>query len=533
MKLLSLVKASMSEGMNIFKINTKKSTKFTRVGLPIIIAIILMLSMMTYSDQLILTLKPINMEFVLLTIFIVMTSVITFLEGIYKSGSLVFNCKDDNLLFSLPIKKSTVLFIRLLKFYIFELIYNSIFLIPSFIVYAIYTKPDFSFYLVTLISLFLFPIIPIVISSIIGFITSLVSSKFRGKNIIETILSFILMFAIMFISYGSDGLVIKIAQNASSINKKITRIYYPAGAYLELITEFNVIKLLEFIGINLAIFACLTFISGKFYFKINSSVKAVKTKKSTKTCNFKVKSQTHSLVKKELNRFINSPVFITNAAFGLILFIIGCVYVSVKVDDTFYKSIPLLKGNIMDKIMPLLLFAFISFSSFMTSITSSMISLEGSSLNILKSLPVKPYTIVKSKVLTAVMIMIPVLLVGSTIIFIKFRFSLVYIILITIACIILPLISETIGIIVNLKYPKMDAKNDTEVVKQSMSSAISVFTGMLLTGGTIYMLYKSLRWGLSTGLILLIFVVAFLIIYVALEMYLVKRCEKDFNNIVV
>ena len=533
MKTLSLIKATMTDGMNLFKISTKKNTKFTRVGLPIIIAIILMLSMMTYSDQLILTLKPINMEFVLLTIFIVMTSVITFLEGIYKSGSLVFNCKDDNLMFSLPIKKSTVLFIRLLKFYVFELMYNSIFLIPSIIVYAIYTKPDFTFYLVTLISLFLFPIIPIVLSSIISFITSLVSSKFRGKNIVETILSFILMFAIMFISYGSDGLVIKIAKSASSINEKITSIYYPAGAYVELITEFNILKLLEFIGINLTIFACLTFILGKFYFKINSSVKAVRTKRGNKTYNFKMKSQTHSLVKKELNRFINSPVFITNAAFGLILFIIGCIYVTVKIDDTVYKTMPFLKGNIIDTIMPLLLFAFISFSSFMTSITSSMISLEGRSLGILKSLPVKPYTVVKSKVLTAVMIMIPVLLVGSIIIFIKFKFSLINIILILITVVLLPLISSTIGIIVNLKYPKMDAKNDTEVVKQSMSSMISVFIGMGLSGLTIYTLYKSVLAGINTNMILVIFILAFMVIYFGLKIFLKRTCNKDFNNIAI
>ena len=30
----------------------------------------------------------------------------------------------------------------------------------------------------------------------------------------------------------------------------------------------------------------------------------------------------------------------------------------------------------------------------------------------------------------------------------------------------------------NLKYPKMNATNDTEVVKQSISSMLSVFMGM-------------------------------------------------------
>ena len=51
----------------------------------------------------------------------------------------------------------------------------------------------------------------------------------------------------------------------------------------------------------------------------------------------------------------------------------------------------------------------------MKSITSSMISLEGKTFSILKSLPVKPYTIIKSKILTAVLIMIPCILIGDII----------------------------------------------------------------------------------------------------------------------
>lgn len=41
-------------------------------------------------------------------------------------------------------------------------------------------------------------------------------------------------------------------------------------------------------------------------------------------------------------------------------------------------------------------------------------------------------------------------------------------------------LQSVIGLIVNLKYPKMNATNDTEVIKQSMSSTISVFIGMSL-----------------------------------------------------
>ena len=150
-KMISLIKASMTEGMNLFRVNTKKKSPFTKIVLPILIALLLMGVMYSYSELIMEKLAPVNMQFVLLTIFIILTSVLIIVEGIYKSGNLLFNCKDDDLLLSLPIKKSTVLFIRVFKFYIFELLYNSIFLLPAMIVYARYTNPDILFYIVSLI----------------------------------------------------------------------------------------------------------------------------------------------------------------------------------------------------------------------------------------------------------------------------------------------------------------------------------------------------------------------------------------------
>ena len=43
-----------------------------------------------------------------------------------------------------------------------------------------------------------------------------------------------------------------------------------------------------------------------------------------------------------------------------------------------------------------------------------------------------------------------------------------------------PTISSLLGLVINLKYPKMDATSDTEVVKQSISSMISVLSGMVI-----------------------------------------------------
>lgn len=535
-KIISLIKATMTEDMNLFKVSTKKKSKTNKIIIPIAIMLLLMSVIFAYSEMIMKQLSTFHLEFALLTLSIILISFITLLEGIYKSGNLLFNCKDDNLLLSLPIKRSTVLFIRIFKFYIFELLYNSIFLLPSLIVYAKYTNPDITFYFVSFIGLLMFPIIPILLSSVIGLLITSLSSKFKVKNIIQTVITILLLLIVMYFSYNSKSTLTELAQNASSLNDIITKIYYPAGAYIDLVTNFKIIKLIEFIIINLGLFIITVLIIGKVYFNVNSNVKSTSKNKTTKDYKIKVKTPIKALIKKELNRFVNSPVFITNASFGLVLFILGCIYILFKFESAaqfLIKSNPSLTIENIKNYLPIIILAFICFTSFMTSITSSMISLEGKTINILKSLPLKPYTIIKAKVLSAILIMIPCILIGDIILFIKFNFDLLSIITIIIASIILPLISSTIGILVNLKYPRMDAKNDTEVVKQSMSSTVSVFIGLALIGITLFLLYTAYNMKLGVITIMISFVLLYTLICISLLLILKKTCEKSFDNIIV
>lgn len=280
-KLFSLIKASMTEGMNIFRINTKKNSKLSKI-LPIIISLFLMIMMYSYSELIIKPLRSVHMEFALLTLFILLTSIMTIVEGIYKTSSLLFNCKDDNLLLSLPISKNEVLFIRIFKFYLFELLYNSLFLLPPMAVYAVYTKPSTSYYLISLIGLLLFPIIPILISCTVGTVITLISSKFKNKNVMQTIITIPFLLIIMFISYNTKNIINNIAKNITNINDLITKIYYPAGAYIKLITNYTHLELIKFITINISLFIITILIVGKIYFNINSNVKSVKIKKHKK-----------------------------------------------------------------------------------------------------------------------------------------------------------------------------------------------------------------------------------------------------------
>ena len=538
-KMISLIKASMTQNMNIFKVKTKSQSKRSKALFPVFLTILVFFSIWSYANMFMEPLVEFHLEYVLLTLFILVTFILTLTEGIYKTSSLLFNCTDDQLMFSLPIKRRTVLFIRIFKFYVFELLYNSLFLLPAMVVYIRYVNVDWTYYLSSIIALLVLPIIPVALSCFIGAIISGASSRFKSKNLVQILISTVFLLFVFYISFNLQNIVQNFAQKAQSVNEIVTKLYYPAGAYLKLVTDFKVTDLLVFILIHVAIFAATVWLLSKVYFKINSRVKSVKvTNKKNSKYSIKTNKPIKSLIKKELNRFINSPVFVTNAAFGLVLFVIACLIITFKFDGVLaslatqmeIQEIPFSIEGIKSY-MPLVLFGTLCFGAFMSSITSSMISLEGKSFNILKSLPVSPVTIINAKVLTAVVIMIPFFIIGDLIMFIEFQFNIFEILMLLIASVVLPLVAETIGIIVNLKYPKMDAQNDTQVVKQSMSSMIAVFIGMGMTGVVIYLLVKLAQLNIATDLIILGGLAFYTIVYICLLWYLNKKSVKDFNMI--
>ena len=113
----------------------------------------------------------------------------------------------------------------------------------------------------------------------------------------------------------------------------------------------------------------------------------------------------------------------------------------------------------------------------------------------------------------------------------RFGCGILELFLILAASVILPVFAETIGIVINLKYPKLDAINDAEVVKQSMSSSIAVFLGLGLVGLTAFAIFQGINIGLNTNLVIAIVLGVYALLNLALYLYLKKNSQKRFNEI--
>ncbi len=534
-KAFSLFRASLSEGMNFFRISGRNRSTFMKIWVPIIISVLFMLAMGSYGELMMEPLEGTGLEYVVLTIFVVFAAAFTLFEGVYKASGLLFNCRDDDMVLALPIKKSTVLLIRILKFYLFEVMVNALFLVPVMLVYALRVGVSGSFYLVSIVALLILPILPVVLSCLIGGIISFFSSKFKFKNLAQIIFTVLFLLVVLYVSYNLREFLTSFAQNAEGINAILVKFYYPVLQYINLVLSFNFLDLIVFIVANFGILLLTVLILGRVYYAINSRVKVIKTDVKKREYSIRTSRLTVALVKKEIGRFASSPVFVINAGFGLVLYALVCILLCLNMEGWLGQISEVgIEGLSAEKIMnflPAIVFGLIFVTSMMTSITSSMISLEGKSFNVLKSLPVSAMRIILGKIYAAMVVMVPIILVGDIALFIRFDFSIWQMLMILVASIVMPMIAELVGIIVNLKFPKMDAEDDVEVVKQSMSSMIAVFIGMGAAAIMVALLYGVFMIGMSASDIMIIGTVVCLVILGLLLLYLKKRGEKEFNAI--
>ena len=137
-KIYSLIKASLSEGMSLFKLKQiDKQSNIRKKLFPVFLFLIVMYGIGTYAYLIAKPLSKIGLTHIMLSMMIMFVSLYTIIEGFYKAQGMLFDCKDNDMLLSMPLNKKTIFFVRMLKFYLFQLMYDSLFILPAFIIYDI------------------------------------------------------------------------------------------------------------------------------------------------------------------------------------------------------------------------------------------------------------------------------------------------------------------------------------------------------------------------------------------------------------
>ncbi|NLE70322.1 MAG: hypothetical protein GX611_09045, partial [Clostridiales bacterium] len=164
-------------------------------------------------------------------------------------------------------------------------------------------------------------------------------------------------------------------------------------------------------------------------------------------------------------------------------------------------------------------------------ISAVSISMEGKALWILQSLPVKPIQALLAKAAAHFAISLPFVLAAGIILGVAFRLEA----FIFVMCLLLPLLftvfSAFLGLLLNLRFPKLNWRNETEPVKQSMSPFLAMTLGFLipitLTGLGAYLTSK----GLDLKLYILLCTAAIALASTGMYLLLKAKADKAFLDL--
>ena len=483
-KLGSLLKVNLISSIGINKITKEKSKveKNKAIFLAATIgfsAIMIFFVAILYFDLLAQGYKQLGMiDFLLVTGFI-LSSIIIFFTSIYKAQGTLFSFKDHDLLMSLPIKESDILISKMIQLLITNYFALLFILIPSSIIYFKYSNVSYLFFINLIFVYLALPLIPIVLSSIIAFGISYVSSRFKHKNLVTTLGTLIVVLLIFVASSKVNDIINYFVANSESITEGVLKIYPPAILAVKGLATNSIIYTLLFVLLSSVIFALFILIFNKSYKSITS-----KLQESYKKANYKIKemkssTQLMALLKKEIKRYFASPIYVINTIIGpILLFTIAIATIFLKEN----VIISILEIEIIKDIIPIFVIFILCGILTLSCTTNSSISLEGKNLWILKSSPIRPIDILKAKILLNVVLVLPILIISDIIMVISLEMTFiqgVYLVLITG---IFSIIVAITGIIVNLYFPKFNWISETAVVKQGASVIISMLIGMIFIG---------------------------------------------------
>ncbi len=435
-----------------------------------------------------------NAEWLYFALFNLLTFSLVFVFSIFETKGMLFECRDNELLLSMPIRVIDIVLSRVFAVLTVNYLEAFVLMLPATVVFAIKGGALMGVFGSLLVTLLL-PLLATALATGVGYVVALLSKRFKN-NILVSLLLYLGFFAVYFFLYGKlmNGMTALETDPDGAIERLISTLGIAKG-----IGMASMLSPLPFSIMVLTVFA----VSGTVLFLIVKNYADIITKsdKTIKTEYVKRESRTQrpviALSKKEISRFFSSVTYIMNGGIGFIMQIILLIAVFTRrsnlaeVEAMFSEML----GFNAEGLLPTALTgASVLMLAMGMIMSASSLSLEGSSLWILASSPIKTYEIIIAKMMPELLISTAASVVATVIIAVTVSASLPVALLIFLIHIVASFLFSMLGITMNIIFPKFYFESESQVIKQSVASGISLLAAMILgvaaTAGGIFVSLK-------------------------------------------
>ena len=445
---------------------------------------------------------------------------------VFNTHAMMYASKDNDLLFSLPIKSSHILLSRMLVVFITGAGYLSLVFVPGIVAYWI-AAPSFSIgvLLLQVIMLLFLSLLVTTLTCALGWVIAKLSAKMKSRNVARLIAT-ILFFAIYyFVSAKASDYIQLLIANADTASSALRGFYlvYAVGSGC----TGSALDTLLFAGVSAALFALCFWIISRSYIRL-STENGKSVKKAYSSSQIEASTSDGALLKREAKRFIGSTVYALNTGLGIVVLVAGAVALFIFKG----KFMPFLSeiqdagmgylGSIAECALLMLVIS-------MNCISAPSVSLEGKNIWIVQSLPLDPWRILLSKVMFCF-----ILNAASSLVFILASVILSIVPLTDLPFVIVldllfsMVVSET-GLMLNIVHPSLHWTNEASCVKNGLATFIVLFGGWIVTAVFCFVYFKFLLGVMSAVPYLLIYIALFAAVVVFETLWLRKKGSKLFQ----
>ena len=443
-------------------------------------------------------------------IFTAVSLAVVFFFSVFETKTELFECRDNALLLSLPIKSGYIVISRVFVVLLYNYFIEALIAVPVIVSYLM-VGGSYAAVAGSVVVFLTLPLLATALSGGIGYLIAAFAKRFKYKTLATVIISLVFL-TLYFMGYsmmmeGANSFADDLASNAAGLNESLTFIVL-IGAVSFLSPVPTLVYLLVSIGVSVAAYLIIS----RKYIEIitdesGAAKKAYRAKRQEK------RSVMHALVKKEFGRFLSSANYILNASMGVLFTVLltgALIFGSSDIDAAIAAVGAELGISGLENIISPLLVAVYSFVAATNMHSASALSLEGKSYWIIKSLPISAKELILAKTAPHILVCAPVSSVCAFVAAIVVKAPLYYYPLYILTPVAAILLFANVGIILNVLFPKFDYINEVQVVKQSLPVFIAIFAPMILMlAATAFVLALSLM-----GLGLLASVLTFAVLLV-------------------
>ncbi|MBO7403927.1 MAG: hypothetical protein J6V24_03100 [Clostridia bacterium] len=446
--------------------------------------------------------------------------------SVFNTYAALYRSKDNDLLLSMPIPPSAILLVKLTSIALLAFLFVSLVFLPAVVVYNIVVGVSFPALLFQILLVIPLSAVSTALTCLLGWLVALIAVRVKNKTFWTVALTLVFLAGYYYIYGSAFRILSSLLANVEKVSAVFRSWLFPLYA----VGEGALGKPLYFILavlIAAAAFALTWFILSRTYIRIatdnRGAAKTVYREKRAKVSNVQM-----ALLRREFRRFTSSSVYMLNCGLGIVIMLLAPIAGLIKMGTLRELLGMFFQGDETRALLPLFLTLMICLLATMNDITAPSVSLEGRTLWLVQSLPVRTQDILSAKLrLHVILTAIPVALDALIFCFIA-QTSIPEALLVLAAAVAFVLFTAAAGLAINILMPNLNWTNEAFPVKQSPVVLIMIF-GAWFVLAILGVLYALLAGILSPLCYLLIVTVVFFLGFLLILLWLQRGGAKRFE----